>query len=49
MTFFLILTIATIALGLYTRRLVASDERGDRRPPTSHPVDQRFLPPASRF
>jgi hypothetical protein len=46
-TFLILLAIATL-LALRGLRLVAADDRGNRPPPPSHPVDERFLPPALR-
>jgi hypothetical protein len=46
MTFFLILLALSTAVALWGLRLIESDDRGHRPPPASHPVDERFLPPA---
>ncbi|MEN8672779.1 hypothetical protein [Nocardioides sp.] len=48
MTSFLLLLAATTVLALWILRLVETDDRGPLTPPASHPVDDRFLPPARR-
>lgn len=52
MTTFLILLAVLSALALWVLRLIESDDaghHGHRRPPASHPVDERFLPPSARL
>ncbi|WP_300405860.1 hypothetical protein [Nocardioides sp.] len=46
MTYFLLLLAASTVLALRILRLIETDDRGPSTPPASHPVDERFLPPA---
>jgi hypothetical protein len=48
MTYFLFLTAVIALFLLLLLHDLRSDPRGDRRPPASHPRDDRFLPPSVR-